>query len=113
MVFRNLVKTYLNPITLFIYKSMITIAIPGCLVFVYTWQNVSYAQMNRKIRKLNYQKDKLIRKNNELKVDIASSTSARRMEALYKKIYHALPSPRRNRIITITLPEQSTNRSQK
>ncbi|MEM7182531.1 MAG: hypothetical protein AAF518_16580 [Spirochaetota bacterium] len=112
MAIHNLARAYWNSLTFFVYKTIAIVLIPGTLGFFYIWQNVKYTHLNRQIQIMNRKKDKLLRKNNELRVDIASSTSAERMEALYKKVYNSLPSTRRNRIITITLPSEAGKKEQ-
>lgn len=76
-------------------------------MFVFFWQNIAYANIKRQEQALTLKKEKLIRKNNELRVDIASSASAERIESLYKKVYNYLPTPGGTRILTLTLPSDS------
>lgn len=101
-----MIRIFFSPVTVHILRALLVVSIPASLFLLYIWQNVNYASLNAKVRILNRQKEKLVKKNNELRIDVASSTSAERIENLYKKVYNYLPVPGGNRIITITLPTE-------
>ncbi|MCE9501468.1 MAG: septum formation initiator family protein [Leptospira sp.] len=97
--------------TFFILRYLLYISIPASLFFFYVWQNVSYQQLNREVRKLSAKKEELIKKNDDLKIGIAEYTSAERIEGLYRKTYNYLPISVGSRIVTITLPPEKTFQS--
>lgn len=82
------------------------ILFPFCLVLLFVWQNVQIARLNREISIASQEKEKLLKKNDDLKIGMATYTSARRIEALYRKTYHYLPITVGDRIITVTLPPE-------
>ncbi|EPG64511.1 hypothetical protein ACE5IS_02565 [Leptospira wolffii] len=82
------------------------ILLPFCLALLFVWQNVQIARLNREISITSQEKEKLLKKNDDLKIGMATYTSARRIEALYRKTYHYLPITVGDRIITVTLPPE-------
>lgn len=60
--------------------------------------------MERELKRLTFTKEALIRKNDDLKIGITAFTSAKRIEALYRKTYHYLPISIGKRIETVILP---------
>lgn len=87
-----------------ILKCMFIVSIPALFFFFYVWQSITYAHLNKKINKLAKKKEELMKKNDKLKVDIASYTSAERIESLYIKLNREIPMANSNKIITLTLP---------
>ncbi len=57
--------------------------------------------MNREIQKLTQKREELFRKNYDLKAQIASIYASERVENLLKRKYE----PKRDKVITLTLPE--------
>ncbi len=82
------------------------ILLPFGLSLLFVWQNVQIARLNREISIASQDKEKLLKKNDDLKIGMATYTSARRIEALYRKTYHYLPITVGDRIITVTLPPE-------
>ena len=80
--------------------------------FLYVWQNVKISHLNRELNALTRQKEELIRSNDDLKIGITSYTSAKRIEALYRKTYQYLPVTVGNRIETIVLPPEKKHADQ-
>ncbi|MBW0435924.1 hypothetical protein DLM76_09250 [Leptospira yasudae] len=76
------------------------------LFFLYVWQNVQVARLNREIGIATGEKIKQIKKNDDLKIGVATYTSARRIETLYRKTYNYLPITVGDRIITLNLPPE-------
>ncbi|EMY77735.1 hypothetical protein LEP1GSC060_0627 [Leptospira weilii serovar Ranarum str. ICFT] len=76
------------------------------LFFLYVWQNVQVARLNREIGVATGEKVKQIKKNDDLKIGVATYTSARRIETLYRKTYNYLPITVGDRIITLNLPPE-------
>ncbi|PJZ52268.1 hypothetical protein [Leptospira adleri] len=76
------------------------------LFFLYVWQNVQVARLNREISIATGEKIKQIKKNDDLKIGVATYTSARRIETLYRKTYNYLPITVGDRIITLNLPPE-------
>ncbi|EMJ90950.1 hypothetical protein [Leptospira alstonii] len=76
------------------------------LFFLYVWQNVQVARLNREIGVATGEKIKQIKKNDDLKIGVATYTSARRIETLYRKTYNYLPITVGDRIITLNLPPE-------
>ncbi|AVQ12813.1 Uncharacterized protein XB16_2500 [Leptospira santarosai] len=79
---------------------------PLSLLFLYVWQNVQVARLNREIGIATGEKIKQIKKNDDLKIGVATYTSARRIEMLYRKTYNYLPITVGDRIITLNLPPE-------
>ncbi|AAN49245.1 hypothetical protein ACO2J1_03860 [Leptospira interrogans] len=76
------------------------------LFFLYVWQNVQVARLNREIGIATNEKIKQIKKNDDLKIGVATYTSARRIETLYRKTYNYLPITVGDRIVTLNLPPE-------
>ncbi|TGK07875.1 hypothetical protein EHO59_07215 [Leptospira semungkisensis] len=90
----------------FLSRVFIWILLPFSIVLLFIWQNVQVARLNREIAIASQEKEKLLKKNDDLKIGMATYTSARRIEALYRKTYHYLPITVGDRIITVTLPPE-------
>ncbi|EQA38661.1 hypothetical protein LEP1GSC047_2194 [Leptospira inadai serovar Lyme str. 10] len=82
------------------------VALPCLFLFLFVWQNVQVARLNRELALASQSKELLLKKNDDLKIGMATYTSARRIEALYRKTYHYLPITVGDRIITVTLPPE-------
>lgn len=80
--------------------------LPACLLFFVIWQSVTYAKMNREVRKLSQKKEELFKKNYDLKAKIASTYAADRVENLYNQKYNPRVSYSKDRVITLTLPQE-------
>jgi hypothetical protein len=80
--------------------------IPSFLLFFVIWQSVTYAKMNREVRKLSLKKEELFKKNYDLKAKIASTYAADRVENLYNQKYNPKISYSKDRVITLTLPQE-------
>jgi hypothetical protein len=106
LILKYFIHHYFTLTSFIIIKAVVVVAFPASVLFVFFWQNIAYAGLKREERVLSIKKERLVRRNNELKVNIASSASAERMETLYKKVYNYLPSPTGTRIITLTLPDE-------
>lgn len=94
-----------SPVTSTVLKCIFVVIIPGLFFFYYVWQSISYAHINKKIKKLVKKKQELMKKNDKLKVEIATYTSAERIESLYIKKYQHAPMSNSKKIITLTLPK--------
>ncbi|OCC29993.1 Uncharacterized protein GNX_1545 [Leptospira interrogans serovar Canicola] len=51
-------------------------------------------------------KSNRLKKNDDLKIGVATYTSARRIETLYRKTYNYLPITVGDRIVTLNLPPE-------
>ncbi|TGK18798.1 hypothetical protein EHO61_10115 [Leptospira fluminis] len=90
----------------FLALVFLKIGLPISLLFLFVWQNVQVSRLNREISLSSQEKKLLLKKNDDLKIGMATYTSARRIEALYRKTYHYLPITVGDRIITVTLPPE-------
>lgn len=100
--------------TSLILETLFIFAIPGLTLFYYYYQNINYAHLNREVKALIQKKESLIRKNDELKIGIASITSSERIESIYKRTYNYIPvAAHQNKIITLTLPPENPTNGQK
>jgi cell division protein FtsL len=86
--------------------ALIKISLPASVAFLLVWQSIDHAHLNRQIKKLSQKKEELYKKNYELKVRIASFTSAERMESIYKKNNQSV-SFSNKKIITLILPPEN------
>ncbi len=98
-------KDVKNTISL-IFLALLKIAIPASVAFLLVWQSIDHAHLNRQIKKLSQKKEELYKKNYELKVGIASFTSAERMESIYRKNNQASDYANK-KIITLILPPEN------
>ena len=89
-----------------ILLALIKITIPASVLFLLVWQSIDHAHLNRQIKKLSQKKEELYKKNYELKVGIATSTSAERMESIYRKNNQAAGYANK-KIITLILPTEN------
>lgn len=89
-----------------IILSLVKIIIPASVIFLLVWQSIDHAHLNRQIKKLSQKKEELYKKNYELKVGIATSTSAERMESIYRKNNQAAGYANK-KIITLILPPEN------
>nr|WP_243393404.1 hypothetical protein [Leptospira perolatii] len=90
----------------FLAAVFLKLAFPCSIFFLFVWQNVQVARLNRELSLASQEKEQLLKKNDDLKIGMATYTSARRIEALYRKTYHYLPITVGDRIITVTLPPE-------
>lgn len=92
--------------SLFVILKLAVLIVPfAALLFFVTWQSFSFYKLERDIKQATLLKIELTKKNDELKIGIASFTSAERIENLYRKTYKYLPISVSGRIIPILLPE--------
>ncbi|MBP9888193.1 MAG: hypothetical protein KBF93_17985 [Leptospiraceae bacterium] len=89
-----------------IFLAILKITIPASVGFLLVWQSIDHAHLNRQIKKLSQKKEELYKKNYELKVGIASFTSAERMESIYKK-NNPVASFSHKKIVTLILPPEN------
>ena len=66
-------------------KALFTISIPFLVVYFLVWQSISFANLNREVKKLSQKREDLYKKNLDLKSRIATSSSLERLDTLYKK----------------------------
>lgn len=92
-----------------LFKALARVSIPSFIFFFYVWQSVTSANLSREIRKMTHKKEEMLKKNYNLKVEIASIASASRIETLYKKNNHYTPAYPGKKIITLTLPPEKKN----
>ncbi|TGL35144.1 hypothetical protein EHQ52_11745 [Leptospira koniambonensis] len=90
----------------FLFRIFGWIVAPFTIALLFVWQNVQVSRLNRELAIASQEKEKLLKKNDDLKIGMATYTSARRIEALYRKTYHYLPITVGDRIITVTLPPE-------
>lgn len=96
------IKTTISIILLTVIK----ISLPASVLFLLVWQSIDHAHLNRQIKKLSQKKEELYKKNYELKVGIATFTSAEKMEAVYKKNNQAANYVNK-KISTLILPPEN------
>ena len=89
-----------------ILVALLKISIPVSIAFLLVWQSVDHAHLNRQIKKLSQKKEELYKKNYELKVGIASFTSAERMDSIYRKT-NPVSRFSNKKIITLILPPEN------
>lgn len=88
-----------------ITKVFFKLLFPFLFVYYFTWQSVSFANLNREIQRLTQKKEELFKKNYDLKAKIAASYASERVENLFKQKYESKLTYQRDRVITLTLPE--------
>lgn len=89
-----------------VLRCIVKISIPAFLFFLFVWQSVDHANLNRQLRKLSQKKEELYKKNYDLKVGIASFSSTERIETLYRKNSGATLSNTK-KIVTLILPPEN------
>lgn len=89
-------------------RVLVITAIPVAFIYYLVWQSISFANLNREVKKLTQKKEELFKKNYDLKSRIASSTSIERIDEIYKKSNKKTPSYSGNQSITLTLPKDKT-----
>lgn len=94
-----------------ILEILFLVSIPALFFFIYLWQNIQYTNKIKELKTLSRKKEMLIRKNDDLKIGITTFTSAKRIEALYRKTYNYLPISIGKRIETVILPPEKYNES--
>ncbi|HMV45090.1 MAG TPA: hypothetical protein PK079_14620 [Leptospiraceae bacterium] len=96
------IKTTISIIALAVVK----ISLPASVLFLLVWQSIDHAHLSRQIKKLSLKKEELYKKNYELKVGIATYTSAERMESIYKRNNQAANYVNK-KISTLILPPEN------
>ena len=89
-----------------VLKIFFKILLPFLLIYLVVWQSITYANLNRKVKKLSKKREDLIKKNFDLKARVATSSSAERIENLFRKNNKDAPVYLGNKIITLTLPKE-------
>ena len=97
----------MREITVTILKILITTSIPICFVYYLVWQSISFANLNREVKKLTQKKEELYKKNYELKSRIAHSTSIDKIDQIFRKTNKKNPSYIGTQTITLTLPKEN------
>ena len=95
-----------------VLKAILVVSIPGIFFYFFLWQNIRFTLMEKELKQLNMQKETLIKKNDDLKIGITTYTSAKRIEALYRKTYNYLPISIGKRIETVILPPERQNEAE-
>ena len=106
MIVNHIDKKEITTTVGLILFSLIKISVPVSVAFLLVWQSVDHAHLNRQIKKLSQKKEELYKKNYELKVGIASFTSAERMESIYRKT-NSVTNFSNKKIITLILPPEN------
>ena len=106
MIVNHIDKKEIETTVGLILFSLIKISVPVSVAFLLVWQSVDHAHLNRQIKKLSQKKEELYKKNYELKVGIASFTSAERMESIYRKT-NSVTNFSNKKIITLILPPEN------
>ncbi|MCX7997558.1 MAG: hypothetical protein N3A69_01220 [Leptospiraceae bacterium] len=88
-----------------ITRVFLKVLFPFLFVYYFTWQSVSFANLNREIHKLTQKKEELFKKNYDLKAKIAATYASERVENLFKQKYESKIGYQKDRVITLTLPE--------
>jgi cell division protein FtsL len=91
-------------------KALFTISIPFLVIYFLVWQSISFANLNREVKKLSQKREELFKKNHDLKSRIASSTSIERIDTLYKKNNKNSTVYPGNKIVTLTLPKEKSTK---
>ncbi|MCB1176247.1 MAG: hypothetical protein KDK36_01595 [Leptospiraceae bacterium] len=89
-----------------IFKILVRLIVPVILFFLIIWQAIYHAKLNREIKKMTHQKEELYKKNYDLKAKIISNYSDNRIENLYNQKYNSGTMFSKDRIITLTLPQE-------
>lgn len=92
-------------IILEITKAFFKVLFPFVFIYYFTWQSVSFANLNREIHKLTQKKEELFKKNYDLKAKIAAAYASERVENLLRQKYEPKLGYQRDKVITLTLPE--------
>jgi cell division protein FtsL len=106
MIVTHLDKKDIKTTVGLILLAVIKITLPASIAFLLVWQSIDHAHLNRQIKKLSQKKEELYKKNYELKVGIASYTSAERMDSIYKK-NNQVANFSNKKIITLILPPEN------
>ena len=97
----------MREITVTLLKILITTSIPICFVYYLVWQSISFANLNREVKKLTQKKEELYKKNYELKSRIAHSTSIDKIDQIYRKTNKKNPPYIGTQTVTLTLPKEN------
>lgn len=88
-------------------KALVIVSIPICFIYYLVWQSISFANLNREVKKLTQKKEELYKKNYELKSRIAHSTSIDKIDQIYRKTNKKTPTTYTGtQTITLTLPKE-------
>jgi hypothetical protein len=98
-------KSDIIEILLLVSKAILKLAIPVSVFFYITWQNITFANLNREIRKKSSKREEFYKKNFDLKARITTSTTAEKIESLYIHNRTLDKTYLGNNIITLTLPQ--------
>ncbi len=94
--------------TITIAKALLLISIPFTIIYFLVWQSISYANLNREVKKLSQKREDLYKKNLDLKSRIATSSSIERIDTLYKKNNKNTVVYQGSKIVTLTLPKEKS-----
>ncbi len=74
------------------------------IMFFHLYRNIQMATLRYEIRKLEKEEKKLYLETEELRLKVASYSSASRIEKLYREKYGYVPVGMSQKITTLTLP---------
>ena len=87
-------------------KAFTIVLLPISVIYFLVWQSISFANLNRDVKKLSQKKEELYKKNYDLKSRIASTTSLEKIDNLYKKNNKTIQTYSGSKTITLTLPRE-------